>query len=680
MHTTSGPALERKGDLAGLLTNLQERRRPLHRRDPPPQPRRRGDPLPGDGGLRLDIVIGQGPAARSIRLTCRRSRWSAPPRAPACSRRRCATASASGSGSTTTTSTSWRRSCAARRASSACASRTTRRREIAGRSRGTPRVANRLLRRVRDFAQVRHEGVVDARHRREALELLEVDDAGLDKLDRDILQAIAEKFDGGPVGLDTLAVALGEEADTIEDVYEPYLIMQRLPQAHAARARVTAAGFVTAARAARAGRTRSSTSERPAGRCGTAPRVYSLDDRPAPAHLLRTLLDRRRARLARARASSPWRWFDNPNIQPAAELERRLRRACRRYAGRPDSSWSSENGGGGRVAGRRWRRPGAAAPDDAAAPVSTCAWARPARRGRARAWPLRHVAHHESLPAPRSDRAARRGGGRRTWRRLRLRSTCATGSATASGEPPPGSLPPALLRLRGQQVGGLGQRRGAAGVEGAGGSMRGLHGSTELDYELPHGADRADASEPRDASRLLVVRGAAMGALDDRVLRRTAGLLRPGDVLVRNDTRVLPARVRFRRPPAVAWSCCSWDPRRRRGPARRQAAPRCEPLRPRSPASREVAGRARAVRRRLEGEVQRAAGRRTLAGRAPRRASRLARLHDAAASTPLPPYIKAALAERERYQTMYATRAGSAAAHGRAALHARARAALRAPA
>jgi Holliday junction DNA helicase RuvB len=97
---------------------------------------------------------------------------------------------------------------------------------IAGRSRGTPRVANRLLRRVRDFAEVRGAGRIDEGVAREALELLEVDAAGLDGLDREILQAICVKFGGGPVGLSTLAVAVGEEADTIEDVYEPYLLQQ----------------------------------------------------------------------------------------------------------------------------------------------------------------------------------------------------------------------------------------------------------------------------------------------------------------------------------------------------------------------------------------------------------------------------------------------------------------------
>ena len=101
---------------------------------------------------------------------------------------------------------------------------------IALRSRGTPRVANRLLRRVRDFAQVRGDGVVSAAMADAALDLLEVDARGLDRLDREILRAICCKFDGGPVGLSTLAIAVGEEQDTIEDVYEPYLLQEGLIQ------------------------------------------------------------------------------------------------------------------------------------------------------------------------------------------------------------------------------------------------------------------------------------------------------------------------------------------------------------------------------------------------------------------------------------------------------------------
>ena len=112
---------------------------------------------------------------------------------------------------------------------------------VASRSRGTPRVANRLLRRVRDYAQVRGSGVVTAQAAAEALDLLEVDGVGLDRLDREILRTICEKFGGGPVGLSTLAAAIGEEQDTLEDVYEPYLIqlglIERTPRGRAATVR-----------------------------------------------------------------------------------------------------------------------------------------------------------------------------------------------------------------------------------------------------------------------------------------------------------------------------------------------------------------------------------------------------------------------------------------------------------
>jgi Holliday junction DNA helicase RuvB len=106
--------------------------------------------------------------------------------------------------------------------------------EIAGRSRGTPRIANRILRRVRDVAEVRHQGAITVAIAREALDLLEVDEAGLERLDRELLRAIVEKYDGGPVGVGTLAASLGEEPDTIEFVYEPYLLqlgfIQRTPR------------------------------------------------------------------------------------------------------------------------------------------------------------------------------------------------------------------------------------------------------------------------------------------------------------------------------------------------------------------------------------------------------------------------------------------------------------------
>jgi holliday junction DNA helicase RuvB len=112
---------------------------------------------------------------------------------------------------------------------------------IASRSRGTPRVANRLLKRVRDYAEVRHGGVVTAEVAETALDELEVDTEGLDRLDREILRVICERFGGGPVGLSTLAVAVGEEQDTIEDVYEPYLLqrglIERTPRGRAATAR-----------------------------------------------------------------------------------------------------------------------------------------------------------------------------------------------------------------------------------------------------------------------------------------------------------------------------------------------------------------------------------------------------------------------------------------------------------
>jgi Holliday junction DNA helicase RuvB len=112
---------------------------------------------------------------------------------------------------------------------------------IAQRSRGTPRVANRLLKRVRDYAEVRGSGVVTGAVSAAALDLLQVDHEGLDRLDRAILRAICEKFGGGPVGLSTLAVAVGEEQDTIEDVYEPYLLqrglLERTPRGRAATRR-----------------------------------------------------------------------------------------------------------------------------------------------------------------------------------------------------------------------------------------------------------------------------------------------------------------------------------------------------------------------------------------------------------------------------------------------------------
>jgi len=226
VHTTSGPALERKVDVAGLLTNLQ-----------------RGDVLfvdeihrlnaaveevlyPAMEDFEIDIMIGEGPAARSIRMqvqpftligaTTRTGLLTTP------LRDRFGVWQRLEYYEVEELARIVRRSAGILKVQIDDDSAL----EIAGRSRGTPRVANRLLRRVRDFAEVRHEGVIEHDICLAALALFQVDGEGLDKLDRDILRAIAEKFDGGPVGLDTLAVALGEEADTLQDVYEPYLIMQ----------------------------------------------------------------------------------------------------------------------------------------------------------------------------------------------------------------------------------------------------------------------------------------------------------------------------------------------------------------------------------------------------------------------------------------------------------------------
>jgi len=115
--------------------------------------------------------------------------------------------------------------------------------EIAGRSRGTPRVANRLLRRVRDWAQVRGDGTVDLRAARAALEVYEVDAIGLDRLDRAVLRALCERFHGGPVGLSTLAVAVGEEPETVETVAEPFLVREGLVSRTAPGRVATAAGY-----------------------------------------------------------------------------------------------------------------------------------------------------------------------------------------------------------------------------------------------------------------------------------------------------------------------------------------------------------------------------------------------------------------------------------------------------
>jgi Holliday junction DNA helicase RuvB len=226
MHTTSGPALERKVDVAGLLTNLQEGDvlfvDEIHRLNAAVE-----EVLyPAMEDYEIDIMIGEGPAARSIRMqvqpftligaTTRTGLLTTP------LRDRFGVWQRLEYYETSELAQIVRRSAGILGVSVDDASAA----EIAGRSRGTPRVANRLLRRVRDFAEVRHEGVVELEICLAALQLFQVDAEGLDRLDREILCTIAQKFDGGPVGVETLAVALGEEADTLQDVYEPYLIMQ----------------------------------------------------------------------------------------------------------------------------------------------------------------------------------------------------------------------------------------------------------------------------------------------------------------------------------------------------------------------------------------------------------------------------------------------------------------------
>jgi len=226
LRQTSGPVLERPGDLAALLTNLQARDvlfiDEIHRLAPVVE-----EVLyPAMEDYQLDIMIGEGPAARSIKLslppftlvgaTTRAGLLTSPlrDRFGIVQRlefygvedlERIVKRSAAILGVTIDEGGA---------------------RRIAQRSRGTPRIANRLLRRVRDFAQMRADGRIDEPVADAALDLLEVDREGFDALDRKLLTAIIERFDGGPVGIDALAATLGEERDTLEDVTEPFLIQQ----------------------------------------------------------------------------------------------------------------------------------------------------------------------------------------------------------------------------------------------------------------------------------------------------------------------------------------------------------------------------------------------------------------------------------------------------------------------
>ncbi len=233
LRTVAGPALEKK-DIAAILTALEPRDvlfvDEIHRLN------RSAEEIlyPALEDFRLDIVFGQGAAARTLTLdlppftlvgaTTRTGLLTTP------LRDRFGMTFRLGYYDPGQLSTIVRRS--ARILGVEIADDAAD--EIASRSRGTPRIANRILRRVRDVAEVRHQGAITSDVAREALELHEVDEQGLERMDRELLEAIAFKFGGGPVGLSTLAVALGEETDTIEDVYEPYLLqlgfLQRTPR------------------------------------------------------------------------------------------------------------------------------------------------------------------------------------------------------------------------------------------------------------------------------------------------------------------------------------------------------------------------------------------------------------------------------------------------------------------
>ena len=226
IRTTSGPVLEKAGDLAAMLTNLEPHDvlfiDEIHRLSPAIE-----EVLyPAMEDYQLDIMIGEGPAARSIKLdlppftlvgaTTRAGSLTSPLRDRFGIVQRLEFYSVEDLTSIVARSAG----CLNLELEQQAAF------EVARRSRGTPRIANRLLRRVRDYADVRNGGIISVDVAKQALSMLDVDDAGFDYLDRKLLSAVIERFGGGPVGLDNLAAAIGEERDTIEDVLEPYLIQQ----------------------------------------------------------------------------------------------------------------------------------------------------------------------------------------------------------------------------------------------------------------------------------------------------------------------------------------------------------------------------------------------------------------------------------------------------------------------
>ena len=241
VRSTSGPALEKPGDLAAILTNMKTREvlfiDEVHRMSPVIEETL----YPAMEDFELDIVIGQGPSARSVKLplqpftligaTTRAGLLTSPLRA------RFGIVHRLDFYQEADLTEIVRRSARILGVPIAAAASV----EIARRSRGTPRIANRLLRRVRDFAQVRADGEVTLQVCLDGLQLLEVDAHGFDEADRRLLRTIIDKFSGGPVGLNSLAAAIGEEKDAIEDIYEPYLIqigfLDRTPRGRVATAR-----------------------------------------------------------------------------------------------------------------------------------------------------------------------------------------------------------------------------------------------------------------------------------------------------------------------------------------------------------------------------------------------------------------------------------------------------------
>jgi holliday junction DNA helicase RuvB len=243
-HQTAGPALERKGDVASYLTALEPRSvffvDEIHR-----LPRALEETFyPAMEDSVLPITVGQGAGARIVTLplppftligaTTRTGLLTTPLRDRFGIQHRLEHYGPGDLARIVTRSAQLL----------GVAIEETGAEAIARRSRGTPRVANRLLRRVRDYAEVRHQGVITQGVAAEALDELQVDDLGLDRLDREILRSICEMFGGGPVGLSTLAVVVGEEQDTLEDVYEPYLLqrglLERTPRGRAATRRAYA--------------------------------------------------------------------------------------------------------------------------------------------------------------------------------------------------------------------------------------------------------------------------------------------------------------------------------------------------------------------------------------------------------------------------------------------------------